>query len=80
MSVPSPAKVNPVCLPRGMVGLGPLKELGALELLEATIMVVFPILCSTVGEPKLLHSHRPSKGSRETQTVLLCFSAKNTAM
>lgn len=34
--------MNRACLPYGMVGLGPLKELGALELLEVTVMMVFP--------------------------------------
>lgn len=29
-------------------------------------------LCSTVWEPKLPHSHRPSRGSRETESVLFC--------
>lgn len=44
VSVPSTVKVNSACLPRGFVGLGPLKELGALELLEVTVMVAFPDL------------------------------------
>lgn len=46
MSVPSSEKVNSACLPHGMVGLGPLKELGALELLEVTGMVFSELACA----------------------------------